>query len=119
MSFRVTHTTTYAYGSEITTAHNQARLAPRNSARQARRSFALEVFPVPDDMHEFTDFFGNRAAPFSTHTTPRQLVVRAVSEVELKPVDEHLDLDALAGGTGGPSVGSWEDAALLLQSSTE
>jgi len=113
MSFRVTHTTTYAYGSEITTAHNQARLAPRNSARQSRRSFALEVFPVPDDMHEFTDFFGNRADHFSIHTNHRKLVVRAVSEVELKPLDLQLDFDAIA------AQGTWENAALLLQSSTE
>jgi transglutaminase-like putative cysteine protease len=105
MIYRVTHTTTYDYASDITAAYNQARLAPRHGSRQTRRSFDLQIDPAPDDTHSFSDYFGNRTDHFSIHQPHRRLVVTAVSEVEVHERE--------ADGPLASTI-TWEDAVHQL-----
>jgi transglutaminase-like putative cysteine protease len=110
MIYRITHTTTYAYASDITAAYNQARLAPRHGARQRRRSFTLQIDPAPTDSHSFNDYFGNRTDHFSIQEPHRRLVVTAISEVEVHEREPDGPISATI---------TWEDAVRALATATE
>lgn len=87
MKYRITHKTVYTYSDTVSVCHNQAYLMPRNSARQICLNSQLWISPMPAVMQEQTDFLGNRMHYFSIQTPHQQLIVTAVSDVEVKPQD--------------------------------
>lgn len=105
MKYRVTHSTTYDYSSNVSLCHNVARLLVRDTRRQHCHSSVLHIEPSPSGMNEWKDLFGNRQVNFSIETPHDRLVVRATSEVEL---ETGAALDMLFPV-------SWENAAGMMK----
>lgn len=104
MNFRIRHRTEYDYDGSVDLCHNEARLQPRDTARQRCVRSLLVVEPWPQVYHERVDFFGNRVAYFAVQEPHTKLVVTATSEVHVGQGDS-VDL---------ARSGAWEKARLLL-----
>ena len=85
MKYRITHQTQYLYSRAVLLCHNEARLQPRQTARQSCRQSAVAVEPAPAARAERADFFGNRVLYFAVQEPHEQLTVTATSEVEVVP----------------------------------
>ena len=85
MKYRVTHSTKYSYSDHVTLCHNVAHLLPRTTAVQTCYLSELNISPMPVAVNEWADLFGNRQASFSIQEPHNQLVVTAISEVDLAP----------------------------------
>jgi transglutaminase-like putative cysteine protease len=108
--YRVTHRTRYAYDEPVTRSVNVARLLPRDTPSQSVRAARLEVDPVPDQVVERTDFFGNRTHYLMLEAGFKALEVTAQSEVDVEPQPQP---------TGEVSTRAWDDVAALLATSHE
>ncbi len=87
MKYRVTHTTEFIYEARVGLCYNEARVLPRELPHQKVLSAALQIDPLPNDHYERLDYFGNRTSFFSIQHPHDQLVVTAVSEVEVGRFD--------------------------------
>jgi transglutaminase-like putative cysteine protease len=85
MKYRITHTTIYNYSQAVGLCQNEARLQPRNFGRQQCTASYFEITPAPMDYRELVDFFGNRLAYFAIQKPHKQLLVTAISEVDISP----------------------------------
>jgi transglutaminase-like putative cysteine protease len=110
MKYRVTHITKYNYSDNVTLCYNVAHLLPRNTLQQSCRLSELKVSPMPSAVNEWTDFFGNRQASFSIEKPHDELIVTAISEVEVVASGSLLD---------GAFPTTWEQAAEYMQSAKE
>lgn len=90
MKYRVTHTTTFVYEARVGLCYNLARLRPRVLPRQQVSSAVLRIDPLPHDHCGDLDYFGNRVDYFSIQQPHDQLVVTAVSEVQVSPPESGL-----------------------------
>ncbi len=81
MIYRVVHRTEYQYGEAAALCYNEARVQPRDCARQRCLKSVVEVEPRPVDRRERTDYFGNRVTWFAIQQPHETLVVTATSEV--------------------------------------
>lgn len=104
MKYRVTHRTAYSYASQVTLCHNEAHLKPRSCNGQTVLDSRITIEPRPASYSEREDFFGNRVAYFAVQQPHRELVVTAVSEVEMN-----------SGGLHFESNAPWEAAAARLR----
>lgn len=91
MNYRVAHRTIYDYSEMVASCQNEARLTPRNFARQTCTTNRLVIEPPPADYRERQDFFGNQVAYFSIQQPHKQLVVHAESEIQVHPTSAQLD----------------------------
>jgi transglutaminase-like putative cysteine protease len=87
MKYRIVHKTEYTYGITVSQCHNIAHLRPRNLPAQQCLGHRLQIDPLPMDLAEHEDFFGNHATYFSIQQPHQTLTVTATSEVELQPRD--------------------------------
>jgi len=99
VNYRVIHKTSYEYNAPASLCHNEARLLPRQMARQRCLTSSVQIEPTPVDYQERLDFFGNRVVYFTIQQPHDKLVVTATSELA---VTEQQDL--LAFGSDIP----WE-----------
>jgi transglutaminase-like putative cysteine protease len=83
VTYRVTHRTSYEYGTLVTASHTIAHLVPRATAGQEVQSTSLVVEPQPDHTHEHLDAFGNHVVYFGVNGTHDRMSVTASSEVEV------------------------------------
>ena len=83
MKYRITHTTYYHYSQVVGLCQNEARLLVRDFWRQQCLSSYFEIHPLPFDMRERLDYFGNRVAYFSIQQPHTQLEVTAINEVTI------------------------------------
>jgi transglutaminase-like putative cysteine protease len=83
MKYRVTHTTKYTYSENVTLCHNIAHLLPRITPSQSCQLSQLLIDPLPANVNEWSDLFGNRRASFSIQMPHKELSVTAISEVEV------------------------------------
>jgi len=83
--YRVRHATRYEYAADVAHAHHLLHLAPRPTARQICRQFALELEPTPTVRGEHQDAFGNTVTRIEIDRPHRALDVVATLEVELPP----------------------------------
>jgi len=83
MRFRVTHKTEYLYSGPVALCRNQAYLLPRQTPWQNCLASNLRVDPVPVDLRERTDPFGNRVSHFALQEAHKKLSVTATSDVEV------------------------------------
>jgi transglutaminase-like putative cysteine protease len=104
MKYRITHRTAYSYASQVTLCHNEAHLKPRNCDGQTVLNSRLSIEPSPASYSERDDFFGNPVAYFAVQRPHRELVVTAVSEVELNTGRLHFQSSA-----------AWEEAVERLR----
>lgn len=109
MKYRITHTTRYDYSNNVSLCHNVARLLVRNTRRQRCIASEIRIDPVPANISEWTDIFGNKQVNFSIETPHKQLVVTAVSSVEL---DIRRELDMQYPVT-------WEQAVEFMKTETD
>jgi transglutaminase-like putative cysteine protease len=90
MKYRITHTTTFLYEARVGLCYNLARLRPRVLSRQQVSSAVLSIDPGPHDHCGDIDYFGNRIDYFSIQRPHEQLVVTAVSDVQVSPPEPGL-----------------------------
>jgi transglutaminase-like putative cysteine protease len=85
MKYRVVHQTEYRYGATVSLCHNLAHLRPRNLPAQQCLGHRLQIDPLPMDLAEHEDFFGNHVSYFSIQQPHTTLTVTATSEIQLEP----------------------------------
>ena len=81
MEFQVSHTTNYNYESGVTFCHNIATLKPKNMLGQTLLDYKLEISPLPSEISERLDFFGNTITRFSIQKHHNELKVTAKSRI--------------------------------------
>ncbi len=81
--FAVVHETTYRYASRVSSSYGQLCMLPREFADQRCLSATVAVDPVPSDMRERVDFFGNRVSYFTVEQPHDVLRITARSEVDV------------------------------------
>lgn len=91
MKYRVTHSTTYNYSKNVTLCHNVAHLLLRHTPQQTCYVCELKITPSPVSVNEWTDLFGNRQASFSIQLPHDELIVTAISEVDVVSTGSLLD----------------------------
>jgi len=92
MKYRVTHRTEYLYGGTVNQCLNLAHLRPRDSTRQRCVQHRLTIEPLPQDLAEHSDFFGNHLCYFSIQQPHRSMTVTASSEIVLQEEAGQLPL---------------------------
>jgi len=80
-SFRLTHTTQYAYAEPVSLSMHQVRLTPRASASQIVRDTRLRIDPPAGVSSTRQDYFGNEVTTFTVSDAHHQLRVTAESLV--------------------------------------
>jgi len=90
MKYLVTHTTMFLYEARVGLCYNLARIRPRVLPQQQVGSAVLQIDPVPHDHCSDIDYFGNRIDYFSIQQPHDQLVVTAVSEVQVSSPESGL-----------------------------
>jgi transglutaminase-like putative cysteine protease len=85
MKYRIRHVTRYHYSEAVNLCRNEACLLVRKTEHQRCRSSVLQISPEATDIHERSDFFGNRRTHFAIQQPHDTLTVTAVSEVEVFP----------------------------------
>lgn len=93
---RITHTTGFTYGGEVTASYNEARMLPVTSDGQLVLYSNLEVSPI-SAQNGYVDYWGSRVSAFEVLTPHRELALTATSLVEVRP-QRHL-----------PHSVSWDD----------
>ncbi|ALJ06719.1 transglutaminase [Pseudalgibacter alginicilyticus] len=81
MTFQISHSTSYDYSSGVTFCHNIATIKPMNMLGQTLLEYTLEISPIPSEISEKLDFFGNTVTRFSIQKHHEKLVVIAKSKV--------------------------------------
>jgi transglutaminase-like putative cysteine protease len=91
--FRIKHVTQYNYAARVTRCYNLANVIPRDTARQHCLSNRITLSPLPATTHKRSDYFGNKAFHFEIQKPHTELVITAVSEVQMSNKDHELNLD--------------------------
>jgi transglutaminase-like putative cysteine protease len=84
MKYAIQHTTEYTYQEPVSVCHNRLCLAPITTHGQKCLSFEVKISPVPDEMTNRVDFFGNDLLFFSTYKEHIHLKIISSSEVILE-----------------------------------
>ena len=93
-TYRVAHTTTYTYDSDVTSSFGQFYLRPRDLAWQHCLAHEVQIDPQPADLFRHSDAYGNTKSYFHVVRPHTTLKITAISVVEVARQD--LDPDALA-----------------------
>ncbi|MCU4674117.1 transglutaminase family protein [Catenovulum sp. 2E275] len=83
MKYKVKHSTTYSYSEPVSLCQNQARLSPISNEFQRCISNQVITTPAADYLDTFVDYFGNKVTVFDIPTQHENLIVTAISEVEI------------------------------------
>jgi transglutaminase-like putative cysteine protease len=81
MKLQITHETRYDYLPAVETAQHMAYLQPLQNAHQKLLSHSLEISPLPAQVNQISDVFGNTRSFFSLQTPHSVLKVIAHSVV--------------------------------------
>ncbi len=82
MKYTISHKTAYEYFESVGVCHNIARLLPRDTATQVCISSSVKIFPEPDVLNQYVDFFGNKVIYFSIDKDHDELEVHVTSTIE-------------------------------------
>lgn len=111
MKYRVRHSTTYSYDDTVPICQNEAHLKPRSGTNQKCLTSSLTIVPLPAQLLERSDYFGNHVAFFSIQEGHRQLSITAESTVVIaetvlpKPEETapwETTLEVVRGSLDGP-----------------
>ncbi len=83
MRYRVTHRTAYRYDLAVSDSLGLAHLAPRPLPWQAVDGVRIDVTPAPADRQREVDVHGNVVDHFHVTSSHTELVIEAVSDVEV------------------------------------
>jgi len=92
--YRIQHSTTYGYDADVTASYGQFHLRPRDLPWQRCVDHAVTITPEPADLFVHDDLYGNAKSYFHVTEPHTELVVTAVSHVEVE--QQQLDPDRLA-----------------------
>ena len=100
MIYEVSHRTVYDYSVPVSISHHLLHLAPRDSAFQTCRDTAVEISPPPSVRAPGVDYFGNPTTFVTIQQSHRELVLHALSIIEV--AERHVPDPAatLAVGSG-------------------
>lgn len=93
MEFKITHITTYQYGTAAAEAYGEARLTPPNLPTQKVLRHRITIDP-PTRTSRYQDHFGNNVDFFSLPFRHKKLVVNSQLLVETRP--QNLPEESLA-----------------------
>jgi transglutaminase-like putative cysteine protease len=93
---RVQHKTGFTYAGPAGASYNEARMSPRNEARQAVLDARVEVWP-PARTYRYEDYWGTVVTAFDVHAAHETLQVTATATVETLPAGDLIAADAGAG----------------------
>ncbi len=82
-TYRIQHSTTYTYESDVTASYGQFHLRPRDLAWQRCLSHEVTIEPAPSNLFVHDDLYGNAKSFFHVTEPHQELVVTAVSHVEV------------------------------------
>ncbi len=82
-TYRTIHTTTYRYEGQVSQSISEARLKPRNFARQRVLETSVTVQPGFATQESRTDYFGNHVTTIAVFGTHERFVVTSSSVVEV------------------------------------
>lgn len=99
---RVQHKTGFTYAGQVGASYNEARMSPRNEARQAVLDARVEVWP-PARTYRYEDYWGTVVTAFDVHAAHETLQVTATATVETLPAGDLIPAD---GGA------SWAELAV-------
>ena len=85
MRLQVEHETHYQYASPVLLSHQLLHLRPRELPWQSCEAHRLSVEPLPGELDERSDFFGNRVTQFLIAAPHPHLRVHASSSVRVAP----------------------------------
>jgi transglutaminase-like putative cysteine protease len=86
---RIRHKTGFAYAGPVASSYNEARMTPRNEARQAVLESRVEVWP-PARTYRYEDYWGTSVTAFDVQSAHDALEVTATSTVETLPPGDVL-----------------------------
>ncbi len=122
MHYKISHVTTYQYGSPVRVCHNYVMLTPREEFPVECHSNRLVIRPTPQVAARRKDSFGNIVHSFSIEENHRQLVVNASSRVSVSKRDypdpaETIPWDEVATGVKEQTDEKWLEACQFLYDS--
>ena len=85
MRIHVTHETRYRYSSPVVLSQQLLHLTPRLIEAQTCDKHHISVEPAPAELTERDDYFGNRTTQLLVAAPHEELLVRAESDVDVKP----------------------------------
>jgi transglutaminase-like putative cysteine protease len=94
MIYDVNHRTEISYEQQVTEAHHVLHLMPRGFGRQKRIASSLSVEPEPAQLTQNEDYFGNITHHLDIQEPHDQLVLTAVSRIDVQPLAQPWILDA-------------------------
>ncbi len=83
-AYRIEHRTTYTYDDDVTGSFGQFHLRPRDLAWQDCLTHEIVIDPVAADLYSHTDVYGNSKSYFHVVEPHTQLVVTAISTVDVR-----------------------------------
>lgn len=89
---RVVHTTGFTYAGPVGSSYNEARMSPRNEARQAVLEARVEVWP-PARTYRYEDYWGTIVTAFDVRGAHEALRVTATATVDTLPAGDLLAAD--------------------------
>ncbi|MCR2810882.1 MULTISPECIES: transglutaminase family protein [unclassified Microbacterium] len=87
MKYRVTHRTTYTYDDDVASSFGLAHLRPRELAWQQVTGRSVAIDPMPGDITDDVDCYGNVVSYFHVSAPHTRLTIDATSEVTVQPTD--------------------------------
>jgi transglutaminase-like putative cysteine protease len=99
---RVQHKTGFTYAGPVGASYNEARMSPRNEARQSVLDARVEVWP-PARTYRYEDYWGTVVTAFDVHASHESMQVTATATVETLPAGDLISAD---GGA------SWAELAV-------
>jgi len=112
-TYRVRHTTIYAYGEPVVTSHNELHLMPRRRTGQEVQRVELRIDPAPDTVKWHKDYFGNDVVFFALEEPHERLAIRTDGVVSLTPAAPFEAARSLAWEEVVAQVGRGRDPASL------
>ncbi|GAB3140301.1 transglutaminase family protein [Marisediminicola antarctica] len=103
---RITHTTGFHYGGEVTASYNEARMLPSSADGQLVLHSHLEIRPMSAS-HNYVDYWGSRVSSFEILSPHRELALTATSLVEVRPKVHSVHTI------------SWDELAVAAERATE
>jgi transglutaminase-like putative cysteine protease len=102
---RITHSTGFHYGGDVTASYNEARMLPVSADGQLVLYSHVEILPI-SSQHNYVDYWGSRVSSFEILTPHKELSLTATSLVEVRPrIHEESNL-------------GWDDLRALSETAT-
>ena len=92
MRYNVRHRTTLSYEQLVSISQHVLHLEPRNTVRQVKQTFELDVSPKPAAQKLRADFFGNHVHHLTIQTPHDTLTVESRSTIDIAPLSARFDL---------------------------